>query len=169
MRKTPLAKHDAPTERKLEEALARLMAGKPDDKKLRQQAQLGSLRITISSVAREAGVSRTLIGHDKCPYPTIRRKVIGIRGGTPAEGTLLSTLKQMRAELADARRREKLDLSLRGALLRRMRDLELALSRQTRRSNRKSAPASMPFIGSSLEHGTVHPFPKPSSKKHSND
>lgn len=34
------------------------------------------VRITYSGVAREAGLSRTLIGHDECAYPDVRR-VIG--------------------------------------------------------------------------------------------
>ena len=58
-----------------ETALERLVNGKPNDKTLRERAAKKTLRITIATLALEAGRSRTLIGSDDCRYPDIRAKV----------------------------------------------------------------------------------------------
>lgn len=159
MRRTPLKKHEAATERKIEEAIARLERGEPINRELSKKVKLGTLRITISSVALEAGVSRTLIGHKNCPYPQLRARILSFRKGAPAEGTLLAANKKLRAENAEAKRNAKLELSLRAALLRRMRNLELAVRREQRRNERILGPKPHQIIGSSIEQGSVCPFP----------
>lgn len=69
----------------LRQALARLIAGKPTNPKLRSVAEQGKLRINYSTVAKEAHHSRTLIGHDGCSYPEVRKAVTAAMtaGGTP--------------------------------------------------------------------------------------
>lgn len=58
-------------------ALARLVSGEPTSPELvRMKAKLGYVRITPSSVAREAGHSRTNIGSKLCPYPDVRKAVL---------------------------------------------------------------------------------------------
>jgi hypothetical protein len=63
-------------ERDLLGALARLQAGNPSNPALAKKARLGKLRINPSTVAQEAGCSRTLIGHDGCAYPQVRAKIL---------------------------------------------------------------------------------------------
>lgn len=81
----------AKTEKALEEAFLRLQRNEPRDAVLAEQALLGKLRISILSVAMEAGVSRTLIGYENCDYPLVREKVLAYilsqASGTPGETT----------------------------------------------------------------------------------
>lgn len=53
-------------------AYRRLSIGAPNDHGLRQRAALGSLQINISTLAKEAGHSRTLIGMRNTKYPNVR-------------------------------------------------------------------------------------------------
>lgn len=53
-------------------ALDRLLAGRPLNETLRAKADVGKLRINPSSVALEAGRSRTLIAHAGSTYSKVR-------------------------------------------------------------------------------------------------
>lgn len=66
-------------ERDLLDALERLKNGSPKNSGLAKKARLGKLRINPSTVAQEAGCSRTLIGHEGCAYPQIRDQVLKFR------------------------------------------------------------------------------------------
>lgn len=63
----------------LKAALARLQKGAPRNQQLKMLASKGRLRITVSSVALEAGRSRTLIGTKECAYPEIRRRILDMQ------------------------------------------------------------------------------------------
>ena len=63
-------------EQHLLDAWARVRDGKPENKQLVELAQKGELKVTVLNVAKEAGVSRTLIGHDGCRYMNVRRKIV---------------------------------------------------------------------------------------------
>lgn len=91
------------TEKALMQALQRLMAGKPRHDINIALAADGRLRITPSSVAREAGRSRTNIGSEECPYPHVREAVLAAmdRGNVASEG------RPSAAELVDRLRRDK--------------------------------------------------------------
>lgn len=58
------------------EALERLEKGMPRHPRLRALSARGALRVTVSSVALEAGRSRTLIGKADCAYPAIRKRIV---------------------------------------------------------------------------------------------
>lgn len=58
------------------EALERLKKGMPRHPRLRTLSARNALRVTISSVALEAGRSRTLIGKADCAYPAIRKRIM---------------------------------------------------------------------------------------------
>lgn len=60
----------------LENALSRLLAGIPTNPELKRRLAEGSLRLSISTVAMEAGRSRTLIGYEHCAYPHIRHEIL---------------------------------------------------------------------------------------------
>jgi hypothetical protein len=69
----------ARAERDLLDALERLKTGSPKNSELAKKARLGKLRINPSTVAQEAGCSRTLIGHESCAYPEIRNQILKYR------------------------------------------------------------------------------------------
>lgn len=100
------AARDIRTENALKQALARLEVGRPSHHDNIAAASRGRLRITFTSVAREAGVSRTLIAHEGCRYPGVRARIIEITqknstvsrsGVTSAE--LIRNLRHENAEL----------------------------------------------------------------------
>lgn len=66
-----------------EAALARLVANEPTHELLIDRASKGELKITISSVAMEAGRSRTLIGHKNCSLPEVRKQILEIMENGP--------------------------------------------------------------------------------------
>lgn len=66
-------------ERDFSEALERLERGTPRHQRLKALAAKGALRVTVSSVALEAGRSRTLIGTADCAYPEIRNRILAGR------------------------------------------------------------------------------------------
>ncbi|WP_087129132.1 hypothetical protein [Caballeronia concitans] len=63
-------------EQDLVDAFERLKNGTPKDPRLAKKAKIGGLRINPSTVAQEAGCSRTLIGLEDCRYPTIRKSIL---------------------------------------------------------------------------------------------
>lgn len=66
-----------PVEKRLYKALWSLKNGAPKNADLKELAAQGKLKVTLTSVAKEAGVSRTLIGMEKCAYPGVRKAVVG--------------------------------------------------------------------------------------------
>lgn len=82
----------------LEAAFARLLIGEPATPQLKKAAEAGRLRVNIANVALEAGRSRTLIGHDNCPFPDLRRRILGVKEEGP-------TARQARHALKVANRR----------------------------------------------------------------
>src|SRR5258708_2941611 len=61
----------------LKRALARLINGNPTNPDLCRLVAEGRLRVSYSSVAKEAGRSRTLIAHKNCTYPEVRKAIGG--------------------------------------------------------------------------------------------
>lgn len=80
------------------EALERLEKGAPKHQRLRALAAKGALRITISSVALEAGRSRTLIGTADCAYPEIRSRILDRRRPASQRRTQDDIIAQLRRE-----------------------------------------------------------------------
>ncbi|MGJ7565984.1 hypothetical protein ACSFBM_19190 [Variovorax sp. GB1R11] len=64
-----------PVEKDFDDALGRLLSGKPTHPRLLDDLKRRVLRITPTSVALEAGHSRTLIGYEGCKYPLVRARV----------------------------------------------------------------------------------------------
>ncbi|WP_193175409.1 hypothetical protein [Oricola nitratireducens] len=63
-----------------EHALERLRAGTPENLDLQSFASRGTLRISLTTVAVEAGHSRTLISGKGCQFPDIRDAVLDASG-----------------------------------------------------------------------------------------
>lgn len=66
-------------------ALARLRDGSPTHPDLIKMASEGKLSISPSSVAKEAGRSRTYIGMEMCRYPDVRREVLASKDQNPRQ------------------------------------------------------------------------------------
>lgn len=91
-------------ERDFIDALDRLSIGRPNHPELIEAAHEGRLRVSIRSVALEAGHSHSLIDNDRSVYGEVRKRILGyIEAGEPA--------KRARA-LAEERKNRVRDLSL---------------------------------------------------------
>jgi hypothetical protein len=152
--------YDPSTAARIEAAIVRLKAGKPSNTDLKKQQRAGKFKVNISSVAKEAGVSRTLIGHKNCAYPAQRKRVLGLRGNEPAQGTLMATVRKLRAEVVEAKSRERLDASLRAALLRRIFNADKAVRRAERKSKRSISRTTSGHIGKGIPESNVIDFDK---------
>lgn len=93
-------------ERDFNEALDRLLAGKPQKPALRKLAAEGRLLINPSTVAEEAGRSRTLIGLEECRLPDVRNRILtASRGGDiVAPRTVADVIMRLRENVVDLRR-----------------------------------------------------------------
>src|SRR6516225_6498756 len=97
-----------PVEHELMEALQRLVDRRPQDPDLAQKAKRGTLKINISSVAKEAGPSRTLVSHGCCAYPQVRAAILNYRN-PPNQATSMAEInRRLRSENAELRRSIKL-------------------------------------------------------------
>lgn len=85
----------AETEKAFMQALKRIASGKPREERNTKLATKGRLRVTIATVAREAGRSRTLIGSDKCPYPDVRKAVLSAMNGGDETGRTRPTAAEL--------------------------------------------------------------------------
>lgn len=113
------------TQEAFEAALGRLVTGQPQHPELKERAAAGRLRVSIVTVAKEAGKSRTLIGHDGCPYPELRKRILGMMEEGPSARKERDLFKKTSARNADLTRRLAVQESIQAALV-----LELGRMRQ---------------------------------------
>lgn len=89
---TPPASHQTKIERELWAAFERLQKEIANGKRS---------RISFSAVAAEANCSRTLIGHDDCAYPEVRRAVAeAIRGQKGIQSTEANAVSSSQMSVA---------------------------------------------------------------------
>ena len=132
-----------PVEHELMEALQRLVDRRPQDPDLAQKAQRGTLKINISSVAKEAGRSRTLVSHGCCAYPQVRAAILNYRN-PPNQATSMAEInRRLRSENAELRRSIKLAREAMAEMVRRVESIKneadrevLAARRREQRGNR---------------------------------
>lgn len=96
-----------PIEKDFLDAIERIKSGKPKSATLKAKAKLGKLKLNTSSLAIEAGHSRTLIGHAGCQYPKIRGLLQASLGSPKNESNqeikrLKSQVEELRKKLASA-------------------------------------------------------------------
>lgn len=110
-------------------AVARVKEGRPENPDLAVLAKQGKLKTNSTTVSKEAGVSRTLIGHDKCRYPNVRRAIC--EKDAAAEELPVRVPTDMRTTNAALRQinrileqRLKVSLSEQAAMLSRMQKLD---------------------------------------------
>lgn len=117
-------------------ALERLQAGKPRDRELHDAAKAGKLRISVTTVAKEAGHSRTLIGHKGCKYPAVRDRIVALKTDPANPTRLQDIVAARRQDVARLSRELKLSQSQVAALVVRNLHLEQEVARLTRATNR---------------------------------
>lgn len=89
-------------ETRLRQAIWNIERGTPTAPELQAAALAGRLRVSVTTVAKEAGVSRTLIGHDECPYPDVRSDVLKHKVSKVAE--LERRVLELQGEVKELRR-----------------------------------------------------------------
>ncbi|WP_143273007.1 hypothetical protein [Azospirillum palustre] len=115
------------------DALERLRNRQPQHPDLAKKAKLGTLQINVTTVAQEAGRSRTLIGMDDCRYPRVRAAILAEKADvasvveTRTAEDVIRRLRDDRAALAASLRASE---SENAALLLRLRDVERAAQRE---------------------------------------
>lgn len=140
----------------LEEALVRLRLGKPRNPELAELAAQGKLKVTVSTVAKEAGGSRTSIGVEDCRFPDIRARILRGESGSetrPAKG-LTAIVHRLSQENAELRRQVKELQSQQAVALARMLDAERVA--ELARHDLARAKATPPGEPSS---GIIFPMP----------
>lgn len=100
-----------------EAALARLITGQPDHPDLQAKAAAGQLRISFSTVAKEAGRSRTLIGHDGCAYPKMRQRILDLMEEGPRAQAARDLFKKTATRNSDLTQRLAAQESIQAALV----------------------------------------------------
>jgi len=130
-------------EREFMEALQRLVDGQPADPDLAKKARSGTLKINVSTVAEEAGRSRTLVSHDGCAYPRVRAAVLSYAKPPAKVTSKVEINRRLRKENAELRRSIKLARETTVAVIRRMERVKheadrevLAAQRRAQRGNR---------------------------------
>lgn len=91
------------TERDFQDALNRLISGKPRNQKLKLLAARRRLKVTIANVALEANKSRTLIGQINCSYPEIRARILELRPPRTQVKTQEDIIRDLRTENKELR------------------------------------------------------------------
>lgn len=126
----------------LMQALNRIKSGNPRDDRNVALANRGCLRVTIATVAREAGRSRSLIGSASCRYPEVREAVLAAMN----KG-LLDERPPSAAELVKLLREDKVTLERHvGVLATRLHDASLhvwELEKRCERLEHELAQAGM--------------------------
>ena len=126
-----------PVEHELMDALQRLVDRRPQDPDLAQKAQRGTLKINISSVAKEAGRSRTLVSHGCCAYPQVRAAILNYRN-PPNQATSMAEInRRLRSENAELRRSIKLAREAMAAMVRRVERIKNEADREVLAARRR--------------------------------
>lgn len=152
-----------PIEREFLDALKRIQGCEPRKRDLAKMAKSGTLKVSIATVAKEAGHSRTLIGHEECRYSRVRKRIIEAMKPVVMPRTAQDVIKRVREDNADLRVQLKLSRSQNAALILRMNKVAAAAKREIRRARRDAeAPRrpSLQIAGREFQSGIVLPLPE---------
>ena len=119
-------------------ALERLQAGSPQNPDLARKAKLGRLKINFSTVAQEAGRSRTLIAYENCRYPRVRAAVQAAMEPVVETRTTADVILRLRQENAELRKALKQSDSVNAALILRLRAIEKTAQRDRSAAERRA-------------------------------
>lgn len=121
------------------DALARLQAGKPKDPSLVADAKRACLRISVTTVAKEAKHSRTLIGHKACKYPNVRDRILALKSDPENPTRMQDVVTKRREECVRLRRQLAMAQTQNAALVVRILRLDEDVRRVTREVERLRA------------------------------
>ncbi|PKB24103.1 hypothetical protein [Janthinobacterium sp. 64] len=110
-------------------AVARVKEGSPENPDLAVLAKKGKLKANPTTVAKEAGVSRSLFAYKECRYPNVRRAICGKDAADDQLPIRVPTdMRAINADLKQINRileqRLRVSISEQAAMLNRMRKLE---------------------------------------------
>lgn len=153
-----------PVEKDFLDALERLKANKPREPELAKKAALGRLKTNISTVAKEANRSRTLIALDDCRYPNVRALILDASTPPSEARTAEDVIRNLRRENAELRKQLKMADSFNATLILRLNRLEKTAQHEIKAAERRARRAGNdPNIvaGTRLSEttGTIVPFP----------
>jgi len=97
-------------------ALARLLSGQPRHPDLVHDLREGKLRLSVSTVALEAGRSRTLIGHARCKFPKVREEILKAIESGPTAARARDLLRSTTARITELEDQLAQVLSINAAL-----------------------------------------------------
>jgi hypothetical protein len=129
-------------EKELMDALKRLEDGRPRDPDLLKKARLKKLRINATTVAKEAGRARTLIGHDGCAYPRVRAAIKLHENPIGPTTSFEDVNRSLREQNADLRKTVLIATSRLAAMIRRMDAVDKAAAEEVKKAKRGSANKS---------------------------
>lgn len=124
-------------EREFMDALERLKSNQPTIPSLQKKAKLGILRINISTVAEEAGRSRTLIALERCRYPRVRAAVLAEMDPKVRSRTAEDVIRGLRQENASLRIKLQRADTVNAEMVLRMREIERTAKRKIRAAKRE--------------------------------
>ncbi|MFC5356382.1 hypothetical protein [Azospirillum himalayense] len=93
--------HPSVIEKDFLTALERLVACKPTNTALKKLAAQGRLRINVSTVAKEAGRARSLIGYEGCKYMGVRLQVLEQMKPIASPRSGAAVIARLREDVAD--------------------------------------------------------------------
>jgi hypothetical protein len=145
------------TEKALFDALQRLKDGKPEHPDLLKKARLKTLRINPSTVAKEAGRARTLIGYDGCAYPKVRVAILAHKIPTAPTTRFEDVNRKLREDNAILRQSVKTAMDRVAAMVRRLDTVEREAKRKIRDAERGVESAVAKKSASQLAGATFMP------------
>jgi hypothetical protein len=162
-RRRPEAPPANATEKRFLEALERVKANQPNHPELKKLAALKPLTVTVKAVAQEAGLSRTLIGHDGCKYPRARAAVLEAMRPVAQPRTAAEVINRKRDEVAALREAVRLRDSVNAALVRRLAEVDAGADREIRRAERRAGGPD-----NNANHVAGARFAKPDARRSDN-
>lgn len=126
-------------EKELMDALKRLEDGKPNNPDLLKKARLKKLRINATTVAKEAGRARTLIGHDGCAYPRVRAAIKRHEEPGGPSTSFEDVNRSLREQNAELRKTVLIAASRLAAMIRRMDAVDKAAAEAVKKAKREAA------------------------------
>jgi hypothetical protein len=125
-------------ERELFAALERLKESNPSNPDLVKKAKLGKLRINATTVAKEAGRARTLIGYDGCAYPRVRAAIKEMVDPAGVPTSFEDVNRKLRQENYELRQTVRIAQAQLAAMIRRMDQLDTEAERKIKQAKRQA-------------------------------
>lgn len=124
------------------EALERLKSNRPNNISLKKKAKLGTLKINIATVAKEANRSRTAIATKVTRYPEVRTRILEEMEPVIRTNTSGGVIKNLRQKNADLYKENKMIWTENANLLKEIGILKQQLDRMRKARKRSTNESS---------------------------